>query len=99
MRGRSIDDRKITLEYLKANHVTFPIVLDTSPAARKAIDRYQALEDLRADPMTCIIGRDGKIVDGWFGYDRARTRAAVEKLHLEALRFLPVFRHAAEAHA
>ena len=76
------DDRKVALEYLKANHVTFPIILDTSPAAWKAMGRYLALEDLGADPMTYVIGRDGNIVDGWFGYDGDRTKAAVEKLGL-----------------
>jgi hypothetical protein len=40
------------------------------------------LEDLGADPMTYVIGRDGKIVVGWFGYDSDRTKAAVEKLGL-----------------
>ncbi len=76
------DSRKIALDYLKENKVTFPIILDVSPAARKAMDQYLALPDLGADPMTYVIGRDGRIVDGWFGYDRDRTKAAVEKLGL-----------------
>jgi len=76
------DSRKIALDYLKANHVTFPIILDISPAAREAMNRYLALPDLGADPMTYVIGRDGKIVDGWFGYDGDRTKAPVEKLGL-----------------
>ncbi len=67
------DSRKIALEYLKDNKVTFPIILDVSPAARKAIDQYLALPELGADPMTYVIGRDGKIVDGWFGYDSDKT--------------------------
>ena len=74
------DSRKIALDYLKENHVTFPIILDVSPAARKAMNQYLALPDWGADPMTYVIGRDGKIVDGWFGYDSDRTEAAVEKL-------------------
>jgi hypothetical protein len=32
--------------------------------------------------MTYVIGRDGKIVDGWFGYDSDRAKAAVQKLGL-----------------
>ncbi len=74
------DSRKIALDYLKANHVTFPIILDSSPAGWKAMNQYLALPDLGADPMTYIIDRDGKIVDGWFGYDSDRTKSAVEKL-------------------
>jgi peroxiredoxin len=76
------DDRKIALDYLKANRVTFPIILDSSPEAWKAIGQYLALPDLGADPMTYVIGRDGKIMDGWFGYDSDRTKAAVKKLGL-----------------
>jgi len=76
------DDRKIALDYLKANHVTFPIILDSSPAARRAMAQYETLADLGADPMTYVIGRDGKIVDAWYGYESARTQAAVKKLGL-----------------
>lgn len=74
------DSRQIALDYLKANQVTFPIILDTSPAAWKAISQYLALPGPGADPMTYIIGRDGKIVDGWFGYNSNRTKAALKKL-------------------
>ena len=76
------DSRKIAQDYLKENHVTFPIILDVSAAGRAAMNQYLALPDLGGDPMTYVIGRDGKIVDGWFGYDPGRTRAAVEKLGL-----------------
>ncbi len=76
------DSRQIVLDYLKENKVTFPIILDVSPAGRKAMGQYLALPELGADPMTYVIGRDGKIVDGWFGYESDRTKAAVEKLGL-----------------
>ena len=33
-------------------------------------------------PMTYIIGRDGKVVDAWYGYDKARTQKALKKLGL-----------------
>ena len=76
------DNRQIALEYFKANRATFPTILDSSLAAQKAINQYLALPGLGADPMTYVIGRDGKIVDGWFGYDSDRTKAAVKKLGL-----------------
>ncbi len=78
------DDRKVALDYLRENRVTFPIILDSSQAAWKAMDRLLALPALGrgAVPMTYIIGRDGKIVDGWFGYDRDRSKAALGKLGL-----------------
>ena len=56
------DSRKIALDYLKANQVTFPIILDSTPAGWKAMNQYLALPDLGADPMTYVIGRDGKIL-------------------------------------
>ena len=74
------DSRKIALDYLKENKVTFPIILDVSQAGREAMNRYLALPELGADPMTYVIGRDGKIVDGWFGYDSDRTEQALNKL-------------------
>ena len=76
------DSRKFALDYLKERHVTFPIILDISPAGMKAMNQYLTLPGLGADPMTYVIGRDGKIVDGWFGYDSDRTKAAVRKLGL-----------------
>ena len=35
-----------------------------------------------AVPMTYIIGRDGKVVDAWYGYDKDRTQSALKKLGL-----------------
>ena len=76
------DSRKIALDYLKENKVTFPIILDSSLAGVKAMNQYLALPDLGGDPMTYVIGRDGKIMDGWFGYDIDRTKAAMGKMGL-----------------
>lgn len=76
------DNRKIALEYLKENHVTFPIVLDTSSAAREALAQYETLPDIGGVPLTYVIGRDGKIVDAWYGYNPRKTQAALEKLGL-----------------
>jgi peroxiredoxin len=75
------DDRKIALDYLKANHATFPNILDASDAANKAVSEYETL-CMSAVPMTYIIGRDGKVVDAWYGYDKDRTQKALKKLGL-----------------
>ncbi len=76
------DDRRIALAYLKANQVTFPIILDTSPAARKAMAQYETLADLDGVPLTYVIDRDGKIVDSWYGYEPLKTESALKKLGL-----------------
>ena len=76
------DDRKIALDYMKANEVTFPNILEASDAANRAVMQYETLGGMSAVPMTYVIGRDGKIVDAWYGYEAARTQQAVKKLGL-----------------
>ncbi len=76
------DDRKITLEYLKANGVAFPNILDSSEAANRAMMQYETLGGMSAVPMTYIIGRDGKVVAAWYGYDSGAAGKALEKLGL-----------------
>ena len=75
------DDRKIALDYLKANQATFRNILDSSDAANRAMAEYETLA-MSAVPMTYIIGRDGKVVDAWYGYDKDRTQKALKKLGL-----------------
>jgi hypothetical protein len=75
------DDRKIALDYLKANQATFRNILDPSNAANRAEEQYETL-GMSAVPMTYIIGRDGKVVDAWYGYDKDRTQQAIKKLGL-----------------
>ena len=76
------DDRKIALDYLKANDVTFPNVLESSDAANRAVSQYETLGGMSAVPMTYVIGRDGKVVDAWYGYEKDRTQQALKKLGL-----------------
>jgi peroxiredoxin len=76
------DDRKIALDYLKANEVTFPNILDASDAANRAVSQYETLGGMSAVPMTYVIGRDGKVVDAWYGYEEDRARKALKKLGL-----------------
>ena len=76
------DERKIALDYLKANAVTFPNILDASDAAHRAVAQYETLGGMSAVPMTYVIGRDGKVVDAWYGYDKDRPQQALKKLGL-----------------
>ena len=75
------DDRKIALEYLKANAVTFPNILDTSDTANRAVSQYETL-GMSAVPMTYVIDREGKVVDAWYGYEKDRSQRALKKLGL-----------------
>ena len=75
------DDRKIALDYLKANQATFRNILDASNAANQAEAQYETL-GMSAVPMTYVIGRDGKVVDAWYGYEKDRAEKALKKLGL-----------------
>ena len=75
------DDRKIALAYLKENQVTFPIALDTSEAAIRAMMQYETL-GMSAVPMTYVIDREGKVVEAWYGYDEGQTERALKKVEL-----------------
>jgi peroxiredoxin len=37
---------------------------------------------MSAVPMTYVIGRDGKVVDAWYGYEEDRAPKALKKLGL-----------------
>ena len=67
---------------MKANDVTFPNVLESSDEANRAVMQYETLGGMSAVPMTYVLGRDGKVVDAWYGYEAARTEQALKKLGL-----------------
>jgi peroxiredoxin len=76
------DDRKIALEYLKENKVSFPNVLDTSDKAVRAIRQYETLPGRSAVPMTYVIDRDGKVVEAWYDYEEGRAEKLLKKTDL-----------------
>ncbi len=76
------DDKKIALEFMRENSATFPSVLDSSTAARRAFsDKYKG----SGVPLNYIIDGDGKVVDAWYGYEKGHKRAlaALEKAGLK----------------
>jgi hypothetical protein len=66
------DDKKIAQDMLRSSGVTFPNILDDSPAAIKA-----SFEDYRNGvcPTNYVIDREGKIVRGWGGYEEGHPEA------------------------
>ncbi len=68
----SADQKEIALEFLAENGATFPTIIDASDAAMKI-----GFQDYRASgvPVNYIIDRQGKIVDGWYGYEQGHGRA------------------------
>ncbi len=74
------DDRQIALDYLKANQVTFPNVLDSSTAANMAMMKYETLAGMSAVPMTYVIDREGKVVEAAYDFRPSRAEATLKKL-------------------
>jgi peroxiredoxin len=75
------DDKQIALDFMRANSVTFPNVLDSSDAAVKiGFSSYQ----MSGVPLNYVIDKEGKIVDAWYGYEEGHKRAlaALEKAGL-----------------
>jgi hypothetical protein len=66
------DDKKIGLGLLRENGVTFPNIIEDSKAANRVANQDYPLA---AWPTSYIIGRDGKVVDVWIGYDEGEPRA------------------------
>jgi hypothetical protein len=66
------DDKKIALELLRENRVTFPNIVEDSEDARRVTEKDYPLA---AWPTSYIIDRDGKVVDAWVGYDEGEPRA------------------------
>ena len=77
------DNHKIALDYLQANGVTFPNILDTSEAAYKALEQYNTLGMIGGVPMTYVIDKEGKVVLAWYGYESGTYEKAIEKLGLD----------------
>ena len=59
--------------------MTFPNILDASDAANRAVSQYETLGGMSAVPMTYVIGRDGKVVDAWYGYEEARAAESAQE--------------------
>ncbi len=66
------DDKKIALDMLRSNGVTFPNILDASHAAVKV-----SFMDYRNGdcPTNYVIDREGKVVEGWCGNEEGHGQA------------------------
>jgi len=71
------DDRRIAQTFLRDEAIAFPCVLDSSEEAAKLFAQGYGMKSSDA-PVNFIIGRDGKIVDAWYGQDPHRAPAALQ---------------------
>jgi hypothetical protein len=72
------DDKKIALDLLSENGVTFPNVIEDSEDTQRVSEKDYPLG---AWPSSYLIDREGKVMDAWIGYDEGEPRAvaALEK--------------------
>ena len=72
--------------YIEGSFVIFLNIVDTSETAREIYSRgYQKILCMSAVPLNYIIDKDGKIVEGWYGYqeDEERGLRVLEKLGIK----------------
>lgn len=58
----------MALEHLREHSVTFPNILDVSTEAHRVVFEDYQTGDRTAVPMSYLIGRDGVIIDRWYGF-------------------------------
>lgn len=71
------DDRRIAQMFLRDEAISFPCVLDSSEGAAQLFAEGYGMKSSDA-PVNFVIGRDGKIVDAWYGQDPNRAPAALQ---------------------
>ncbi len=74
------DDRNILQTFLRDEAITFPCILDCSKEAETLFEEGYGITSDGA-PVSFVIGRDGKVVDAWSGFDadHARAKAALQE--------------------
>jgi len=60
-----VDEKELALSVLAKEGITFLNILAASKEARESADQYKC----SGYPLNYIIDRDGKVADGWYGYD------------------------------
>ncbi len=78
-----MDDKAVVREFLHQQKVTFPNILDTSPAAEQIYFQDYGVGTI---PLNYLINRDGIVVDSWIGYQagQARVNSALKMLGFDA---------------
>ncbi|MGB8657199.1 MAG: redoxin domain-containing protein [Candidatus Zixiibacteriota bacterium] len=80
------DDKKIALDFLKKNSVTFPVIVDSSESATKTFFKdYQRLQGMSAVPLNYVIDSEGRVRDAWYGYEKGDERGvlAIRKMGIK----------------
>lgn len=71
------DDPRIGQMFVRDEAISFPCVLDSSEGAANLFAEGYGMKSSER-PGNFVIGRDGKIVDAWYGQDSNRAPAALQ---------------------
>lgn len=66
------DARDVALEELRRNKIAFTSIVDSSADASRVVSQEYRMTGV---PLNYVIDRDGKIVDGWYGYEESFSQA------------------------
>ncbi|MFN8177465.1 MAG: redoxin domain-containing protein [bacterium] len=78
----TIDDRERLSTLLDKSGALYPCIWDTSEAGEKIRADYEPAQD-GADPLTYVIGRDGKVVSAWYGFAEDRLEESLAQAGVE----------------
>jgi peroxiredoxin/outer membrane lipoprotein-sorting protein len=77
------DIKKLIIDLLRENSVTYPNIIDTTPIAQDLyFKQYQKPSGYSAVPMNYLIDREGKVADAWYGFDKDDDTLYINKLKL-----------------
>jgi len=68
------DNQRIAQFFLQNKGITFPTLLDASDTAKDNVTDQLGNRSGRA-PLSCIIDKQGNIVDAWYGCEKQHSRA------------------------
>ena len=73
------DKKKIAVDLLEKDSVTFPNVIDSSRTTQSVIHRGYRMSGV---PLNYIIDREGRVAAAWYGYSKKSGRGmkVLEKL-------------------
>jgi peroxiredoxin/outer membrane lipoprotein-sorting protein len=71
------DDKEIARNFLAKTSVTFPCIADKSGRADEVLhNEYQTIPGMSGVPLNYIVGRDGNVLEAWYGCEE---RAELQK--------------------
>jgi peroxiredoxin len=78
-----VDTKDASLSLMRSKGVTYPMILDYSPAAEKTYKEDYQLPGVEGSPLEYVIDREGKIAAAWYGGADKPGLDALEKMGIK----------------